>query len=177
MKSIREMSQAEIAAYVQSELRKENIFVVLSGGAVVGIYSQGDYVSKDIDLVNARFTKMERINRVMETLSFYSVGRHFEHPDSEHIIEFPPGPLTLGDERVDITNQLIFETGMLEILTPTDCVKDRLANYYYFNDQQCLHQAELVAKNNDINLAEIESWSRNERQLDKFNKIKDLLKK
>ena len=177
MKPIHEMNQAEIAAYVQTELRKANISVILSGGAVVGIYSQGEYVSKDIDLVNARFTEMKRITHIMESLGFRSVGRHYEHPESEHIIEFPPGPLTLGDELIEVTNQLTFETGILDILTPTDCVKDRLANYYYYNDNQCLRQAELVAKNNDINLAEIEAWSGEERQLDKFIKIKDLLKK
>ncbi len=46
MKSIREMNQAEMAAFVQTELRKANITLCYQGGAVVGIYSQGDYVSK-----------------------------------------------------------------------------------------------------------------------------------
>jgi molybdate-binding protein len=53
MKDISRMTQAELAAYVQSYLRKKGIIVVLSGGAVVGIYSKGQYVSKDIGFVNA----------------------------------------------------------------------------------------------------------------------------
>ena len=172
MKPVQEMSQAELAAYIQSELRKANIFVVLSGGAVVGIYSGGDYVSKDIDFVNAGFAKMEKIDQVMKSLGFQPAGRHYEHPESEHIVEFPPGPLTLGDDPVLTTNQLSYETGMLEALTPTDCVKDRLAHYYHWEDNQCLHQALLVAENYDVDLKEIELWSKEEGHLGTFSKIK-----
>lgn len=172
MKPIHEMSQAEITAYVQTELRNANIFVVLSGGATVGIYSNGDYVSKDIDLVNARFSKMEKIDQVMKSLGFQLMGRHYEHPKSEHIIEFPPGPLTLGDAPVITTNQLSYETGILETLTPTDCVKDRLAHYYHWGDNQCLHQAILVTQNYDVDLKEIELWSEEEGHLNTFSNIK-----
>ncbi len=41
MKSIKSMTQAELAAYVQTFLRDKGIFVVLSGGAVVGILVMG----------------------------------------------------------------------------------------------------------------------------------------
>ena len=64
MKSIDEMSQAELAAYVHDHLRKTGIDVVLSGGAAVGIYSQGEYVSKDIDFVNTNFTRQDEIEGV-----------------------------------------------------------------------------------------------------------------
>ena len=37
MKSIHQMTQAEVAAYVQSHLRKHKIDVTLSGGAAVSI--------------------------------------------------------------------------------------------------------------------------------------------
>ncbi len=39
MKAIKNMTQAEIAAYVHSKLRKAGIEVILSGGAAVGIYT------------------------------------------------------------------------------------------------------------------------------------------
>lgn len=38
MKSIGAMTQAELAAFVQSHLRKNKIYVTLSGGAAVSIY-------------------------------------------------------------------------------------------------------------------------------------------
>jgi hypothetical protein len=52
MKTIKEMTQGELGAYIQSHLRQKGIEVVLSGGAAVGIYSNNLYVSKDLDFVN-----------------------------------------------------------------------------------------------------------------------------
>lgn len=173
MKSISQMTQAEIAAYVQEHLRKREIKVVLSGGAAVGIYSSGKYVSKDIDLVNAIFAKRKKIEEAMIELGFVPTGRHFEHPDSDHIIEFPPGPLTLGDFVVENLNEIHYETGTLQVLSPTDCIKDRLAHYFHWNDRQCLTQAIMVAENHCVDLGELEEWSRNEGKLSDFKQIKD----
>lgn len=175
MKSINQMTQAEIAAYVQEHLRKRGIKVVLSGGAAVGIYSSGKYVSKDIDLVNVRFANRKQIEKTMIELGFVPAGRHFEHPDSDHIIEFPPGPLALGDFLVDEVNEIKYDTGVLQILSPTDCIKDRLAHYYHWGDRQCLTQAIMVAENHKVDISELEKWSQNEGKLSSFDKIKDKL--
>ena len=138
MKPIQEMNQAELAAFVQEHLRAREIEVVLSGGAVVGIYSDGKYVSKDIDLVNAQFVERHRIESAMQEIGFIPVGRHFEHPNSDQIIEFPTGPLSLGSDKVTQINEIVMETGILRTLSPTDCVKDRLSHYFHWGDQQCL---------------------------------------
>ena len=47
-------------------------------------------------------------------------------------------------------------------------MKDGLAGYYHLQDRQSLLQAALVARENDVDLAEIEKWSRREGKLDKF---------
>ena len=52
MKPIKEMTNAELAAFVESHLRERGIEVVLSGGACVSIYSNGKYVSSDLDLID-----------------------------------------------------------------------------------------------------------------------------
>jgi len=177
MKSIDEMSQAELAAYVHDHLREIGIDVVLSGGAAVGIYSQGEYVSKDIDFVNTNFTRQDKIEKAMEEIGFIPSGRHFEHPNSNHIVEFPPGPLQFGDGRVEYISELEFETGMLQVISPTDCIKDRLAHYYHWGDRQCLAQAVIVASKHQINLNEVQEWSISEGKLDEFNQIKTDLEK
>ena len=59
-------------------------------------------------------------------------------------------------------------TGILRIISPTDCVKDRLAGYYHWNDLQCLEQASLVAEAIKIDLEEIERWSKVEGKLGEF---------
>lgn len=177
MKPIGEMTQAELAAWVQEYLRKQGIPLVLSGGAAVAIYSSGRYVSKDIDLVNARFTNRKKIEKAMIELGFSPTGRHFEHSESDQIVEFPPGPLSVGDDIIVEISEIEFETGILHVLSPTDCVKDRLAHFYHWNDRQCLAQAILVAASHTIDFEEIEKWSKNEGKLTEFNRIKTQLSK
>ncbi len=90
-------------------------------------------------------------------------------------MEFPSGPLAVGSESVKEVVELDFPTGKLRLLSPTDCVKDRLATYYHWQDRQFLEQAVLVAADNQIDLAEVERWSGHEGMLEKFKKIKSLL--
>ncbi len=68
--------------------------------------------------------------------------------------------------------ELSFETGILFLLSPTDCVKDRLAAYYFWSDRQALEQAKLVSESQPVDLDEIRRWSEVEDQLDKFEEIK-----
>lgn len=175
MKPIVDMDQGEVAAFVQNHLRTRGIDVVLSGGAVVGIYTNGLYVSRDVDLVNVRFADRRKIEVAMREIGFVSVGRHFEHPDTIHIIEFPSGPLTLGDEKVVELNEISLETGKLIMLTPTDCVRDRLSHYFHWGDQQCLAQAKLVADHHDIYWGKIREWAKREGQEEALEGFKNNL--
>lgn len=171
MKPIRDMTQAELGAYVQSHLGAKGIDVVLSGGAVVAIYTSGKYVSPDLDLVNRYSAKRSAIKSAMEELGFQAMGRHFEHPDTEFFVEFPPGPLSLGEAYNIRIDELEMETGILRVISPTDCVKDRLAWYYHYGDRQCLSQAILVSNDNQIDIDEIRNWSEREGKLEEFEKI------
>lgn len=88
---------------------------------------------------------------------------------------FPAGPLAIGSEPVSQIVEKEYSTGTLWIISPTECVKDRLAAYYHWGDRQCLVQAELVAKEHQIDLHEIERWSVVEEKLEEFERIKDRL--
>ena len=77
MKHIRNMSQSELAAYIQELLREAGIQVVLSGGSVVSFYSSNKYVSKDLELINKSFSRRSRIKAVMEKIGFQEKGRYF----------------------------------------------------------------------------------------------------
>jgi hypothetical protein len=168
MKAIAEMTQTELAAYVQGHLMKRGIDVVLSGGAAVALYSQGKYVSMDIDLVKRYFTKRSAIVKAMHELGFTETGRHFKHPDTEYFVEFPAGPLAIGESQVQGIDELPLDTGVLRVISPTECVKDRLVLFYHWGDLQCLEQALMVAASHPIDLVEIEDWSRIEGKSDAF---------
>jgi hypothetical protein len=169
------MTQAELGAYVQSHLGANGIDVVLSGGAVVAIYTSGRYVTRDLDLVNRYSAGRPAIRAVMQELRFREEARHFQHPDSDFLVEFPPGPLSIGEEEITDIVELKTETGTLRTISPTDCVKDRLAWYYHFGDRQCLSQAVLVAQEHAIDMADIGRWSEGEGKLAGFEKIRNLL--
>ncbi len=48
---------------------------------------------------------------------------------------------------------------MINLLRPTDSVKDRLSSFYHWNDKQGLAQAVAICLEQKINLNEIEKWS------------------
>ncbi len=177
MKPVSKMSRLELAAFIAVEFRRRKINVVLSGGSCVSIYSAEKYVSMDLDFVNAGFAKRAAIRETMEFLGFGEENRYFRHPDTELLVEFPPGPLGVGEEPVKQIDEITTETGVVRIVSPTDCVKDRLAWFYHDNDKECLEQAILVAGRNDVDLRELERWSAAEGKRKAFEVIKHRLKR
>jgi hypothetical protein len=175
MKSVARMTQGELGAFVQTHLREKGIEVILSGGAAVALYSKNKYVSKDLDLINIYGVNRRKIRDTMTAIGFYEEGRYFRHPESQFFVEFPPGPLTIGEEPVRQIVEKKLSTGILKVISPTDCVKDRLAAYYHWGDQQSLLQAILVAQRNKIDVNEIRRWSLAEGKLEEFEKIKNRL--
>lgn len=172
MSKIKNMTMVELASYVCDNLAKQNIDVVLSGGSCVEIYSRGDYTSFDLDLINRYNETFFKIKKVMESLDFKEDGKYFVHSDTKYFIEFPSGPLGVGDGVVNKLEEISTKYGVLKLLTATDCVKDRLAAYYHWDDEQSLIQAVWVANQNTIDIDNIASWSKNEDSIEKFNIFK-----
>jgi hypothetical protein len=173
------MNRAELAAMIQEQLRTRGIDVVLCGGACVSIYSEEKYVSADLDLIHTALLAPKRnlLQEAMHEIGFSMQGRYFRHEETDLYIEFPKGPPAIGDEPVKAFHNLQVATGVLRLLSPTDCVRDRLAGYFYFNDHQCLEQAILVAANNDIDLSEVERWSIREGKENLFFQFRELLER
>ena len=174
MKKISEMSIGELAAFVCSHLQKHGIEVVLTGGGCVEIYSSGKYSSFDLDFIENVPVGGRKLGEILKKIQFLRKDRYFKHPDTEYFLEFPVGPLVVGSEQPIEISVLEYETGELRALSPTDCVKDRLAAYYHWSDRECLEQALLVSLNSEIDFAEIERWSRNERCETDFVHFHDL---
>ena len=168
MASLRHLSTGELAAWVATHLRSRGIDVVLSGGAVVAIYSAGQYVSMDMDFIEESLGNRNRLRNALAGIGWTERNRYFVHPETKYFLEFPAGPLSVGDEPVGAVTHLEYPTGVLRLLSPTDCVKDRLAAFYHWKDQQSLAQAVLVARSRAIDLPEVERWSRGEKSLAGF---------
>ena len=176
MKPIAKMSRAELAAYIQSHLREKSIESVLTKSSAVSIFSKENYVSMNLDFVITGYTRHSWIMDAMHEVGFHQAGRHFANPETALLVEFPGGPLSVGKQQVSKIDTLEYETGTLRIISPADCVKDRLAAYYHWGDRQSLTQAIMVIQENRIDLSEVAAWSHGEGMRTEFEKIEPLLR-
>ena len=176
--NLKTCSEKELWEHVAVHLKKKGIDTILVGGAVVSIYSNGAYRSGDLDFVKASMfvTKLEES---MSELGFKKHGRHFVNPECKHLfVEFPGGPpLGIGKDNTIIPDEVEVGGTIIKILSPTDCVKDRLATYIYFKAPEGLDQAVLVAKNQEVNFSSIKKWCKNENVPHIFEEFMDAFKR
>jgi hypothetical protein len=157
----------EFALIVGKILKDANIDAVLTGGAVVSIYTDNKYQSFDLDFIT--HSSYKELKRAFEGTGFYREGRYFKHPNTDFYVDFPAPPVSIGNKPVTQFNEIIKKNGYLKLLTPTYSVMDRLAAYYHWDDQQSLLQALMITRGNKIDFKEVEEWSTDEGMKDKFD--------
>ncbi len=154
-------TREELAAIIVRKLKEHGISAVLVGGALVSIYSSEKYVSKDLDFITS--ADHRDISKAMRELGFEAKGKDFVHPKSAFSVEFPAGPLALGNDiPVEPEGKKVIAGVTVKMLSPTQSVMDRLAWFYHFNDRQCLDQAVLIAQEQPISRARVIEWSKRE---------------
>jgi hypothetical protein len=169
---IKGLALKDLAITISDYLRKSGIETVLSGGACVSIYTQNKYISYDLDFVLISLDREKDVKSLLIGIGFYPENRYFRHPDTEYFLDFVPPPLSVGREPVKEIKTIKKGTRTLKLLSPTDCVKDRLAAFYHWQDRQALDQAVLVCRDNPVDIKEVERWSRVEGMITKFDDIK-----
>jgi len=166
-------NEEEFWAYIAWHLDKAGIDSVLVGGAVVSIYTEGLYRSGDVDLVLESFPG-NGISDVLAPLGFHPSGRHWSHPACTHLyVEFPPGPVSLGEEFPVIPSEIEKDGRRLKLLSPTDCVKDRLAAWIHWKARSRLDQAALVAirQRKVIDIEKVRNWCLKEGAPDAYKDL------
>ena len=171
MISLSKLAIGELAAYIAEHLRSKGIDVVLVGGACISIYSANQYSSFDLDFIITGAATRQKVRAVLAEINFMEKNRYFINPETPFFVEFPSGPLAIGDEPPSEITTLRFATGNLRLLSLTDSVKDRLAAYYHWKDYQSLEQAILIARGHEIDVEEVRRWSANEGFEEAFKKI------
>jgi hypothetical protein len=171
------MSLAELVAHVQSHLVAAGITTTMSGGSCVTIWSDNAYHSDDIDLIPEGIGQRTRIRAIMLGLGFSEHSRYFTHPETKLFVEFPAGPLSVGEEKPREIAEVITATGTMRLLSPTDCVKDRLTWWFHNDDRQCLEQAISVAKTSRVDVTELRRWADGEGKVDAFEEIAQRFKR
>jgi hypothetical protein len=164
----------DAAAAVCAHLNSKSIEASLVGGACVSIYSDNAYESFDLDFVSHEPHK--KIEAALAEIGFVSTGgRHFDHPDCKYYAEFVAPPVSIGEEVIKKLKRLETPYGFLNLLSPTDCVKDRLAANLHWKDTQALEQAVMVALGNRVDMAKVKAWAVKEGSQSTFERFAEAL--
>lgn len=84
--------------------------------------------------------------------------------------------MAVGQETVHRFQALHTPYGQVELLTPTDCVKDRLSSFFYWHDKQALEQAVMVFQDQKVDINELKRWAKAENQQEAFREFTKTLK-
>jgi hypothetical protein len=178
----RDSAVADIAVIVSDALERAGITATLSGGSAVTIYTDNEYLSRDLDFVTSAMRA--DLDPVLAALGFEHTGvprmSQFEHPDVDWYLEFLPSPLSFGHLSVDPSDCAVIKlpAGELRIITPTQSVMDRLAAAYAWNDAQSREQAIMVAAKQDIEWEALQKWFEDEGESEReFSRFRDALEK
>ncbi|HEX5035643.1 MAG TPA: hypothetical protein VFX30_00580 [bacterium] len=144
--------QITLAALLSRLFREKGMDFILVGGATVQFYTQGEYQTKDIDIILRGDTK-EDIEEIMHSLDFKRTTnyRHFENPLFAFSVEFPPSPIQVGRRTITKVSLIKTPEGPLEIIRIEDIIMDRIIAGVEWKDARSIDQAKLIwRKNKDM---------------------------
>ena len=161
-----------VAIAVGAALARHGVRAVLTGGACASFYSGGRYTSRDMDFILEGHATQARLDEAMASVGFGRQGDRYVHPRVPFYVEFPRGPLAIGDDyRIRPVAKALRGHGRALLLSATDSCRDRLAAFYHWSDRESLRVAVWVALAQRLRFAEIERWSAAEgfsAQFDEF---------
>lgn len=161
-------SLTDVAFAVCTALANAKTTAVLTGGSAATFYAPEAYQSLDLDFVLALSATGSAT--AIESIGFRRKNNFYVHPRSRFSLDFPPGPLAVGEDL--ITDWATERRGeeKLFVLHPFDSCRDRLASWLFWNDFSGLEQALAVhrAQAKRIKLSDLKTWARREGHAKKF---------
>jgi hypothetical protein len=166
--------QLALAAFVSSLFEKEEVDLVVVGGATVQYYTDAEYVTGDLDAILYGDTK-EILERVMSSIGFKRTTsyRHFEHPNFSFVIEFPPSPVAIGSRRISKVERLTFGPYSVRVLRVEDIIMDRIIASVEWKDRPSFDQAKLlwIKNKSRIDLPYLTDFAEKEGYLERLNEV------
>ena len=172
MRLTRRSSLADVAAVVAAALEAAGIEAVLTGGACATIYSRGAYQSHDLDFIVRSGGTRRSLDAAMASVGFARDGDRYVHRETPFFVEFPRGPLAIGDDVRIVPVTLKLGRNRALALSPTDSCRDRLAAFYYWSDRQSLQVAVDIAASQTVNITKVRDWSASEGHADRFEEFR-----
>lgn len=169
--SFRGMHIQQAAAILSAYLRELGYDPVLTGRGCAAIYSRGVIKTKSLDFVVREYA-VEEMEKAMAKIGFRAEGlRVFAGKSSPYDIVFAPPPLAVGDAVVGDVRIMKTARGPIKMLTPTDCVRQRLSVFYRWGDKDAFDDAVRVARRHKIDMNLVKRWSEWEWAGDRFEEF------
>ena len=161
-----------VVAAVGAALARHDVRAVLTGGACASVYTRGTYVSRDLDFIVVGTTTQARLDSALGSVGFVRKGDRYIHPRLAFYVEFPRGPLAIGDDyRIRPVRRRLGRSRVL-MLSATDSCRDRLAAFYHWNDRQSLQVAVAIARAQRLSITVIRRWSAGEGYPERFEEFR-----
>ena len=164
--------------YVAWHLENAGSCSVLVGGAALAIHTEGRYRTSNLDLVPDDLMRRE-VPEILHSLGFAAQRkRNFVHSECPHLaIRLPMGPVEIGGEFPIVPDEIEVEGRRLRILSPSDCVKDRIVGYVHQGSRTYFDQAVLVCIHQParVDLGQIEHWCEGNGSMGAFKELKRCL--
>jgi len=156
----------DVCFEISSALDRHSITGVITGGSAATVYAPDAYTSYDVDFVLTSYPERKRQERALAEIRYFPsvmVGM-YEHSRTAYTLDFPSGPLAVGGDYIQETTTLEKGDLHLRILTATDCVRDRLAGFYHWDDYTSLNAAVGVASahRDRIDFDRLQEWTERE---------------
>jgi hypothetical protein len=155
-------SLIDVCFTVCSSLERAGTTVVLTGGSAATFYAPQAYQSRDAGFIITMRGDISESRAIMADLGYMENGGVYSHAANRFTIEFPTGPLAVGQDIIKVWESFQRESERLNVLSRTDCVRDRLASFYFGADRSALGVAVAVARGGDIDHRVIREWSTRE---------------
>ena len=139
---------------------------ILTGGSAAALYAPQAYMSHDADFILETDDALSDVAVALRPIGFRRDGksRIFFHPNSEFTVDFPKGPLAVAGDYIRETATLKRGHERLRILRRIDCVRDRLAHFYFWDDYTALNAAVGVAAQSpdEVDIDRLRAWTERE---------------
>lgn len=150
--------------------------IILSGGGAATVYAPDAYQSRDLDFVLDFQKSFPGLSaEPLMNLGFRQSGGSYAHPESPFLVEFMTEPPMVGQEDIPSWDTLRRDDLILHILSPTDCVRDRLAAFLWWNDFSALEQALAVTVRQGVDQNLVQAWCQREGKPEKYAIYRDRL--
>ncbi len=113
----------------------------------------------DLDFILSAQTTQALLDQALSDIEFARDRDRYVHPSAPFFVEFPRGPLAIGED-LDI-RPVVRRKGeaTVTMLSATDSCRDRLAAYYHWSDLQSLRAAVEIASRHRVSIARVRDWS------------------